>query len=159
MPSELTRCLNCGAPLRVGSRECAYCRAANPGAQTEPAPPPAEISQAITSIRSRMADPQGLLTYLCSALPRLGNDVARPQRSRLGSKISRVRLTLGTIHYEIRQEGPACVVERQAVAAGMPVGMKDTVPASRWPELLVFDVARTADERGLGWQAVGRVLS
>jgi len=106
-----------------------------------------------------MADPQGLLSYLCSALSRLGNDVAQPQRSRLGSRISRVRLRLGTVHYEIRQEGAACVVERQAVAAGMPVGMKDTVPASRWPELLVLDVARTADERGLGWQAVGHILS
>jgi len=106
-----------------------------------------------------MADPQGLLSYLCSALSHLGADVARPQRSRLGSRISRVRLRLGTVHYELRQEGAACVVERQAVAAGMPVGMRDTVPASRWPELLVFDVARTADERGLSWQAVGRILS
>jgi hypothetical protein len=50
-------------------------------------------------------------------------------------------------------------VERQAIAAGMAVGMKDTVPASRWPELLVFDVARSADEKGLGWQAVSRILS
>jgi hypothetical protein len=50
-------------------------------------------------------------------------------------------------------------VERQAIAAGMSVGMRDTVPASRWPELLVLDVARAADERGLGWQAVGRILS
>jgi len=40
----------------------------------------------------------------------------------------------------------------------MAVGMKDIVPASRWPELLVLDVARTADERGLGWQAVHRIL-
>ena len=157
MPSELTRCPTCGAPLRVGSRECAYCGAANPGAQA--APPPAEISRAIASIRSRMSDPQGLLNYLSSALSLLGDGVARPRRSRLGSRISLVHLTLGTVHYEVRQEGAACVVERQSVAAGMPVGMKDTVPASRWPELLVLDVARAADQRGLGWQAVGRILS
>jgi len=134
-----------------------YCGAASPGAQTTPPPP--EISRAIAGIRSRMADPQGLLRYLSSALSQLGHDVARPRRSLLGSKISRVDLTLGTVRYEVRQEGPACIVERQAVAAGMSVGMKDTVPASRWPELLALDVARAADERGLGWQAVGRILS
>ena len=106
-----------------------------------------------------MSDPQGLLNYLSSALSLLGDGVARPRRSRLGSRISLVHLTLGTVHYEVRQEGAACVVERQPVAAGMPVGMKDTVPASRWPELLVLDVARAADQRGLGWQAVGRILS
>jgi len=157
MPSQLTRCPNCGAPLQVGSSACAYCGTAIPGAQT--APPPPEISQAVASIRARMADPQGLLRYLSGALSQLGDDVARPRRSLLGSKISRVDLTLGTVHYEVRQEGPACVVERRAVAAGMAVGMRDTVPASRWPELMALDVARTADERGLGWQAVGRILS
>lgn len=51
------------------------------------------------------------------------------------------------------------MVEREAIAAGMAVGMKDTVPASRWPELLVLDAARTADEKGLGWQAVARIFS
>jgi hypothetical protein len=124
-----------------------------------PPPPPEEITVAIESIRSRMADPQGLLSYLSTAVARLGSGAVRPSRSLLGSKISRLNLALGPVHYEIRQEGPGCVVERQAVAAGMSVGMKDIVPASRWPELLVLDVARAADEKGLGWQAVGRILS
>jgi hypothetical protein len=159
MSSGLTRCENCGAPMQVGSRSCAYCGAPNPAAPAAAPPPPDEIVQATASIRSRMPDPQRLLAYLTDALSGLGDGVARPRRSVLGSRISRLDLTLGAVRYEIRPEGPACVVERQAVAAGMPVGMKDTVPASRWPELLVLDVARTADERGLGWQAVGRILS
>jgi hypothetical protein len=106
-----------------------------------------------------MGDPQGLLDYLAGALSQLGAGTARPQRARFGSRINRLELTLGTIQYRMWQEGPGCIVERQTVAAGMAVGMNDTVPASRWPELMVLDVARTADEKGLGWQAVGRILS
>jgi hypothetical protein len=159
MPSDVTRCANCGAPLQVASRACVYCGAPNPGAAAAPPPPPEEISQAIAGVRSQMADPQRLLAHLSSTLSRLGTGTVRPRRSLLGSKINRLQLILGAIHYEIWQEGPACVVERQAIVAGMPVGMKDRVPASRWPELLVLDVARVADERGLGWQAVGRLLS
>ncbi|MBO0730521.1 MAG: hypothetical protein J2P57_14780 [Acidimicrobiaceae bacterium] len=106
-----------------------------------------------------MADSQGLLRYLSTAAARLGTGVARPTKSPFGSNIRRLRLALGPIHYEIRQEGSACVVERQAIVAGMSVGMKDTVPASTWPQLLVLDVARTADEKGLGWQAVAHIFS
>jgi hypothetical protein len=158
MPSELTRCANCGAPLQVGSPRCRYCGAPGPAAEQAPPAPP-EITQAVSAIRARMEDPQRLLDYLASALSRLDASWVRVQRAMFRSKISRLQLVLGTIHYEMRQDGPGCVVERQTVAAGMPVGMKDLVPASRWPELLVLDVARAADERGLGWQAVGRVLS
>jgi hypothetical protein len=159
MADELTRCANCGAPFQIASPACHYCGAAKPGGGQILPPPPPEISQAIASIRSRMGDPQGLLAYLSGALAQLGAGTARPHRSLFGSKISRLRLTLGAMHYEMWQDGPACVVERQAVAAGMAVGMKDRVPASRWPELLVLDVARAADEKGLGWQAVNRILS
>lgn len=159
MASDLTRCANCGAPLQVGSRSCAYCGAPNPAAGRTPGPPPPEVLQAIGSIRARMADPQTLLFFLCTAGGRLGTGVARPTRSLFGSHIRRLRLAFGPVHYELRQEGSACVVEREAIAAGMAVGMKDTVPASRWPELLVLDAARTADEKGLGWQAVARIFS
>jgi hypothetical protein len=159
MADELTRCANCGAPFQIGSPACQYCGAAKPGGGRMLPPPPPEISQAIATIRSRMGDPQGLLAYLSNALRQLGAGTARPRRSLFGSKISRLHLTLGPIRYRMWQEGAGCIVERQAVAAGMAVGMKDTVPASRWPELLVLDVARAADDKGLGWQAVNRILS
>lgn len=159
MPSGLTRCTNCGAPLQVGGRSCAYCGAPDPAAGLTSGPPPQEVQQAIASIRARMADPQGLLSFLSTTGARLGPGVARPTRSLFGSDIRRLRLAFGPVHYEIRREGSACVVERQAIAAGMSVGMKDTVPASTWPELLVLDAARTADEKGLGWRSVARIFS
>jgi len=159
MASGLTRCGSCGAPLRVGAPACAYCGAAVPGAAAAPPPPPEEISLAIAGLRGRMADPRGLLAHLARALAGLGPGTVRPRRSLFGSGISRLHLVLGAIHYDLWREGAGCVVERQAVAAGMAVGMKDRVPASRWPELLVLDVARVCDEKGLGWQAVGRLLA
>lgn len=158
MASGLSRCANCGAPLQTGSPSCGYCGVANPAATPAPPPPPPEVTQAVASIRGRMADPQGLLVYLSSALSSLGAGTTRVQRPLFGSRISRLQLALGPIRYRIWQDGAACIVEREAVAAGLAVGMKDIVPASRWPELLVLDVARAADERGLGWQAVHRLL-
>ena len=159
MTDGLTRCENCGAPFEVGSPACRYCGTPRPGGKGAPLPPPPEIVHAVAGIRARMVDPQGLLEYLSTALAQLGAGAARPQRARFGSRINRLELTLGTIRYRMWQDGPACVVERQTVAAGMAVGMNDTVPASRWPELMALDVARAADEKGLGWQAVGRILS
>jgi hypothetical protein len=105
-----------------------------------------------------MGDPQGVLRWLAKSVSRLGPGTVRVQRRLVGG-IAELELQLGTIHYRIRQQGERCVVERQAIAAGIPVGMLDVVPASHWPELLTLDVARAADQRGLGWQAVARILA
>jgi hypothetical protein len=60
---------------------------------------------------------------------------------------------VGTIAYSFRQESGGLVVERQSVAGGFAVGMKDVLPASRWPEQLVIDVANNADATGQDWKA------
>jgi hypothetical protein len=158
MADPLTRCSNCGAPVHVGSQTCRYCGAAYPGADAEVGPPP-EVAQAIERIRARLQDPSGLLVYLAESLVRLGPSTVRAHRGLFGGSINRIELKLGQIHYDISRQGAGCVVMRQAVASDMAVGMQDTVPASRWPELLVVDVARAADQRGLGWRSVSRILS
>jgi hypothetical protein len=146
------RCGNCGAPLEAGAAICRYCGAATRTAEQAGPAEPAEIREAATNIRARMGDPKGLLKYLSDSLSPLGDDVVR------GSRAGRLTLNLGFIQYSLRPSGAACVVERQAVAAGMAVGMNDVVPASRWPEMLAVDVARAADERGVGWREVNKLL-
>src|SRR5258708_38630997 len=125
MASQLTRCGSCGAPLRVGTRACAYCGAAIAGAAAAPPPPPEEISLAIAGLRGRMADPRGLLAHLARALAGLGPGIVRPRRSLFGSSISRLHLVPGPIHYDVWREGAGRVVERQAAAAGMAGRMED----------------------------------
>ncbi len=105
-----------------------------------------------------MEDSQGLLSWLAESVGRLGPGAVRLQRRLMGG-IAGLELQLCTTHYRIRRQGGGLVVERQAIAAGMPVGMLDVVPASRWPELLALDVARAADQGGLGWQAVVWILA
>ncbi|HEX4216066.1 MAG TPA: zinc ribbon domain-containing protein [Candidatus Dormibacteraeota bacterium] len=157
MADPLTRCVNCGAPVHVGSQACRYCGAAYPGADAK-AGPPSEVAEAIDRIRIRLGDPSGLLAYLAESLGRLGPQTVRSHRGLFGGSINRLELKLGQIHYDIRRQGSGCVVRRQAVASDMAVGMEDTVPASRWPELLALDVARAADQGGLGWRAVSSIL-
>jgi hypothetical protein len=158
MADPLTRCSNCGAPVHVGSQTCRYCGAAYPGADAK-AGPPSEVAEAIDRIRLRLGDPSGLLTYLADCLERLGPHTVRAHRGLFGGSLNRIELKLGSIHYDMHREGAGCVVRRQAVASDMAVGMQDTVPASRWPELLVVDVARAADQAGLGWRAVSRIIA
>lgn len=158
MADPLTRCVNCGAPVHVGSQTCRYCGAAYPGSDAK-APPPSEVAEAVDRIRIRLGDPSALLAYLDECLQRLGPHTVRAHRGIFGGGVNRLELKLGQIHYDISRQGSGCVVRRQAVASDMAVGMEDTVPASRWPELLVVDVARAADQGGLGWRAVARILS
>src|SRR5207249_3634846 len=82
-------------------------------------------------------------------LPRSG---VRLSRSLLGGS-RELQVKVGTITYSFRQEGGGLVVERQSVAGGFAVGMRDVLPTSRWPEQLVIDVANNADATGQDWKA------
>ena len=143
------RCTNCGGPLEASDANCRFCGEAVPG-KTGAAKPkwPPELTAAMERVRIRQKTPDGLIGYLASALQRsLPGSAARLSKGgrQLDAKI-------GTMAYTFRQEGGGVTVERQSVAGGFAVGMKDIVPASRWPEQLVIDVANHADATGQDWK-------
>lgn len=141
------RCHNCGGPLEASDASCRFCGEAVPGkaAAAKPTWPP-ELTAAMERVRIRQKTPDGLMDYLAGALQRAGSSVRSSKAGRqLDAKI-------GAMAYTFRQEGAGVMVERQSVAGGFAVGMKDILPASRWPEQLVIDVANNADSTGQDWK-------
>lgn len=147
-PSD-TRCHNCGGPLEATDTRCRFCHEPVKGKPTASrAAMPAEVRSAIERLRAR-GESDGLLDHLADALLRSLTRSA----VRLGKGGRQLEARIGTIAYSFRQSDGALVVERQSFAGGFAVGMKDMLPASRWPELLVVDLANNADATGRDWKS------
>lgn len=148
-PSD-TRCHNCGGPLEATDSRCRFCKEPVKGKSTPSrAAMPAELRSAIERLCVHLGKPEGLLDHLADALLR-----SLPRSAvRLGKGGRQLEARIGTIAYSFRQSDGALVVERQSFAGGFAVGMKDMLPASRWPELLVVDLANNADATGQDWKS------
>jgi hypothetical protein len=143
-------CHNCGGPLEATDAKCRFCGEAVPGktgAAVKQKWPP-ELTAAMERVRIRQGQPDALIGYLATALQGSASGSA-VRLSRGGRQLD---AKIGTMAYTFRQEGSGVIVERQSVAGGFAVGMKDMLPASRWPELLVIDVANNADATGQDWK-------
>mgnify|MGYP007135455243 CR=1 FL=1 len=147
-------CKNCGAPLGASEPNCRYCGKGIEGRTGRSnRSVPVEVASATERLRLRLGTPDALLDHLAEELRRvLPRSAVQISRARLGGG-RRLQVRVGTIAYTFRQEGSGMVVERQSVAGGFAVGMKDVLPASRWPEQLVRDVAENADATGQDWRA------
>ncbi len=150
-----THCHNCGGPLEATDSTCRFCQEPVKGKPTASAPAlPAELKSAIERLRVRLGTPDGLLDHLTKALPRV-----LPQSAVRTTKGGRhLEARIGTMAYSFRREGGGILVERQSVAGGFAVGMKDLLPASRWPELFVVDIANHADATGRDWKSAVAAL-
>ena len=114
---------------------------------------PAAVTSAVERLRVHLRTPDAAIDHLAEGLRRvLPRSGVHLSRSLLGGS-RELQVKVGTIAYSFRQEGGGLVVERQSVAGGFAVGMKDLLPASRWPEQLVIDVANNADATGQDWKA------
>ncbi|MFN2464440.1 MAG: hypothetical protein ABR573_11145 [Candidatus Dormibacteria bacterium] len=99
-----------------------------------------------------MSDPATVMAYLASkARPILGSSRVKASKPLFGGTAS-LDLYPGDLHYKFRSEGHGVVVQRESVAGGFSVGMKDTLAASRWPDQLVIDLANHADANGQDWR-------
>lgn len=145
-----THCHNCGGPLEATDSKCRFCQEPVKGKATAAQPAlPTELRSAIERLRVRQAAPDGLLDHLAGAL-----QVILPRSAvRLSNGGRHLEARIGTMAYSFRREGSSLVVERQSVAGGFAVGMKDLLPASRWPQLLVVDLANHADSTGRDWKS------
>ena len=115
---------------------------------------PPELRSAIERLRVHQSRPDGLLEHLAGALQR-----SLPRSAvRVGKGGRQLEARIGTIGYTFRQEDHALMVERQSFAGGFAVGMKDMLPAGRWPEQLVVDVANNADTTGQDWKSAVAAL-
>ena len=105
-------------------------------------------------LRVRQTSPDALIDHLATVLrPILPRSAVNLSKSLVG-KNRRLQVRLGEIEYSFQQDGSRLVVERQSVAGGFAVGMKDVLPASRWPQQLVIDIANGVDANGQDWKAV-----
>lgn len=150
-----THCHNCGGPLQVTDSKCRFCQEPIKGKATASRPAlPAEFRVAIERLRTQQRTPEGLLDHLADALPRI-----LPRSAvRIAKGGRQLEARIGTMAYTFRHEGGGLVVERQSVAGGFAVGMKDLLPASRWPEQLVVDIANDADATGHDWKSAVAAL-
>lgn len=154
MAEASTECANCGAPVTAADATCRFCGHVRKGvgvAGSKP-PMPAELRSAIERLRQHQGSPATLLDHLAAVLSQLlPRSAVKTSGSVRGAK--RLDVVIGTMAYTFQLEGPTFTVERQSIAGGFMVGMKDRLPASRWPEQLVVDLANHADDSGQDWKA------
>ena len=150
-----THCHNCGGPLEASDAKCRFCREPVQGrASGSGQSLPSEVRGAIERLRVRQGNIDGLIGHLATSLQR-----SLPRSAvRVGKGGRQLEVRIATMAYSFRHEGAGLVVERQSVAGGFAVGMKDVLPASRWPEQLVVDVARNADATGQDWKSAVEAL-
>src|SRR5579864_2831076 len=148
-----TECSNCGAPVTAEST-CRYCGSVVKGhpASSKPRLAP-ELSTAIERLRAGQVNPASIVDRIADGLQQSLPKGAIKRSTSFGAG-RRLEIRLGTLVYSFRFDGRILTVERQSVAGGFAVGMKDALPATRWPEQFVKDVAENADAAGQDWRAV-----
>lgn len=146
-------CRNCGGPLGPSEASCRYCGKVIEGRRAQARHSlPVEVTSAAERLRIRLRNPDALFDHLSEALRGvLPRSAVQTSRALMGGS-RRLQVRIGSIAYTFRRENAGVVVERQSVAGGFAVGMRDVLPASRWPEQLVMDVAENADSSGQDWR-------
>lgn len=113
---------------------------------------PPEVLAAVQRLRSRMSSPEEFLATLGPSLQKIvGRSGVRTSRALRGGPRA-LEARIDSLRYDFRREGQGLVVERQSIAGGFAVGMKDVLPLSRWPEQLAMDLANFADAHGQDWR-------
>jgi len=150
-------CLICGAPQSVGS-PCKYCGfgpESGVGTKGGDVLPP-ELAEVLEHILARQSDCRNVIDYLALGLKSMVPSSVSASKPLFGGSITRLTARLGPTIYTFAPRGAACVVTKEAAAAGMRVGMTDQLGPSQWPEMFVWDLGRFAERSGLGWRALPR---